>query len=104
MGRFMIAAYRPKPGMAAALQAVMNKHWPMLREQALVTERPAQRMRAADGTVVEVFEWLSPRSIERARHNAAVQALRAEFAAVCDPVVLAQLAEASQVPAEFDAL
>ncbi len=104
MGRFMIAGYKPKPGMASALQQVLRKHWPMLRDQALVTERPAQLMRAADGTIVEVFEWLSARSVERARQNAAVQALRAEFAAVCEPVALARLPEAAHATAEFDAL
>jgi hypothetical protein len=61
-------------------------------------------MRARDGTMIEVFEWLSPHSCERARDNPAVQALQAEFAAVCEFVPLGQLPEAAQTPSEFDAL
>jgi hypothetical protein len=104
MGRFVIVGYRPKPGMQAALEAVAARHWDVLRREALVSERPAQLMRAADGTVVEVFEWLCVQSIERAHTNAAVQALWSEFAAVCDYVPVAQLPEAARVFSEFDAL
>lgn len=104
MGRFVIVGYRPKPGMAAALEAVVGKHWDTLRHEALVSDRPPQRMRAADGTIVEVFEWLCAQSIARAHSNAAVQALWSEFAAVCEYVPVGQLAEAGQLFSEFDAL
>jgi hypothetical protein len=104
MGRFVIAGYRPKPGMAAALETVAMRHWEVLRREALVTDRPAHLMRASDGTVVEVFEWLSAHSIARAHNNAAVQALWAEFAAVCEHVPLAQIPGADVPFAEFDAV
>lgn len=104
MGRIVIVGYRPKPGQQAALQALVARHGQVLRDQALVTERPAWMMRAADGTVLEVFEWLSAHSIERAHGNATVQALWAEFAAVCDYVPVAQLPEAASLFSEFEAL
>jgi hypothetical protein len=104
MGRFVIVGYRPKPGMADTLLAIVGRHWNVLRREALVSPRPAQLMRATDGTIVEVFEWLCAQSIERAHNNAAVQALWSEFAAVCEPVPLAQLPEAGQLFAEFDSL
>jgi hypothetical protein len=104
MGRFVIVGYRPKPGMADALLALVGRHWDVLRREALVSPRPPQLMRATDGTIVEVFEWLCAQSIERAHNNAAVQALWSEFAAVCDCVPLAQLPEAGQMFAEFDGL
>lgn len=104
MGRFVIAGYRPKPGMAVALEAVAMRHWDVLHREALVTDRPAHVMRARDGTVVEVFEWLSVHSMARAHNNAAVQALWAEFAAVCDHVPLA-LVPGTELPfAEFEPL
>lgn len=46
MGRFVIAAYRPKPGREPQLLAAVARHTRVLRD--------------ADGTVVEVFGWLSP--------------------------------------------
>ena len=96
MGRVVIVGYRPKPGMDAAVATLAARHWAVLRAQALVSERPPLLMRAADGTVVEVFEWLCAESIERAHHNAAVQALWSEFAAACDYVPVGQLSEAAQ--------
>ncbi len=104
MGRIVIVGYKPKPGMQSALEAVVNKHWLMLHREALVSDRPAHLMRASDGTVVEVFEWLSVQSIERAHRNAAVQALRSEFAAVCDCVPVGRLAEAGELFSEFESL
>ena len=104
MGRMVIVGYRPKPGMDAALTALAGRHWSVLRSQALVTERAPLLMRATDGTVVEVFEWLCAESIGRAHSNAAVQALWSEFAAVCDYVPVGQLPEATQLFAEFEPL
>ena len=104
MGRFVIAAFKPKPGREAQLRAVVEKHWRVLRAENLVTDTPRQAMTAADGTVVAVFEWLSPEAIERAHANPAVHALWDEFAQACDYVPLSALAEAQQMFAEFDAL
>jgi quinol monooxygenase YgiN len=102
MGRFVIVAYKPKPGKEEGLRAAVAKHLRVLREENLVTEREASVMRAADGTVIEVFEWLSAEAIAKAHGNPAVQALWGEFAAVCDYVPLASLNEAQQMFAEFE--
>ncbi len=104
MGRMVIVGYRPKPGLQTELEAVVGRHWGVLRQQALVSDRPPQLMRAADGTVVEVFEWLSVQSIARAHHNAAVQALWSELAAVGDCVPLGQVPEAARLFSEFEPL
>lgn len=104
MGRYAIVGYRAKPGMQSTLEALVGRHWDVLRGEALVSDRPAYHMRAADGTVVEIFEWLSESSVERAQGNAAVQALRSEFAAVCDLVPVGQLPETDQLFSEFGSL
>lgn len=104
MGRFVIVAYRPKPGRADRLLAAVRRHAGVLRAEGLISERPLHAMRAADGTVVEVFEWLSTAAIERAHSNAAVQALWAEFGEVCDYVPIAGVAEAQHIFSEFEAL
>lgn len=104
MGRFVIAAFKPKPGAEAKLLAVVAKHWAVLREQQLVTDRPRYAMQAEDGTVIEVFEWLSAEAIERAHDNPAVHALWAEFEAACEYVPLATLPESQHPFSEFVAL
>jgi hypothetical protein len=102
MGRFVIVAYKPKPGREKQLLAAVEKHLNVLKAEQLVTDRPAYAMRAADGTIVEVFEWRSPEAVRQAHGNPAVQALWAEFGAACDYTPLAKLAEAQQMFAEFE--
>jgi hypothetical protein len=102
MGRFVIVAYAPKPGMADQLIAAVRKHLQVLRAEGLVTDRPASVMRAADGTIVEVFEWRSAEAIAEAHSNPAVHALWAEFGAACDYRPLHGLAECQQLFAEFE--
>lgn len=104
MGRFVIVAYTPKPGKAEALLAAVSKHLAVLRAESLVSDKPACVMKAADGTIVEVFEWRDAEAIKAAHASPAVQALWAEFGAACDFTPLARLPEASQMFAEFDAV
>lgn len=104
MGRFVIAAFKPKPGQEAALANVVERHWRVLRAEDLVTARPRYAMQAEDGVIIEIFEWRSREAVKRAHSNAAVAAIWAEFDAVCEHVPLASLPEAQQMFAEFDAL
>ena len=104
MGRIVIAAFKPKPGKEQQLLDVVNRHWRVLQQQGLVTERARIAMRAADGTVIEVFEWRSPEAIEQAHRNAAVLALWTEFDAACDYVPVAAVPEAGRMFSEFDVL
>src|SRR5450432_4536837 len=97
MGRFVIVAYKPKPGKESDLAAAVEKHLRVLQAEGLVTEKSASVMRAADGTIVEVFEWRSADAIAKAHASPAVNALWGEFGAACDYVPLASLAEAQQL-------
>ncbi len=101
MSRIVIVAYRPKPGRATELAALMSTHLATLREQDLVTDREAITMQAADGTVVEVFEWQSAAAIEAAHGNPAVQVMWARYAEVCDYIPVAEVPEAQQLFSEF---
>ena len=104
MGRFVIAAFKPKPAMQPQLLVVVEKHWRILHAQGLVTDRPRHAMQSADGTVIEVFEWRSPEAIEQAHHDPAVLALWAEFESVCDYVPISAVSESQQPFSEFQAL
>ena len=104
MGRFVIAAYKSKPGQEDELLAAVKKHRHVLRTENLISDKPTHLMRAADGTIIEIFEWLSAEAIEQAHANAAVQALWAEFGAACDYVPVGCLAESQHVFSEFESL
>ena len=104
MGRIVIIAYAPKPGKEQQLMDAVKKHLRVLRAEQLATDRAAYVMRAADGTIVEVFEWRSSDAIRQAHSKPAVQALWGEFAAACDYKPLISLSECQQMFAEFDAV
>lgn len=104
MGRIVIVAYKPKSGKAEALKELTKNHVSRLKAEGLVTDREAVIMEAADGTIVEVFEWLSAEAITKAHSNPVVHQLWAEYAEVCDYVNLNSLAEAANMFAEFNAV
>ena len=104
MGRCVIVAYKPKPGKDAELRKAVEKHLAVLRAEQLATDRQPFVMRAAEGTILEVFEWRSAEAVQAAHTNPAVLALWGEFSEACDYVPLTSLAEAHQMFAEFDSL
>ena len=101
MGRVVIVAYRPKAGQRDKLRALTRDHVAILRQEGLATDREPIAMEAADGTVVEVFEWVSAEAIEAAHKNDAVNRMWAEYAEVCDYIPAAQVEELSQLFSEF---
>ncbi len=101
MGVMVMALFRPRPGLEDALLACTRDHLPVLRAEGLATERESVVLRAADGTLVEIFEWRSHAAIEAAHANAAVARLWERYAACCDYVTLGDLAEARQMFPEF---
>jgi hypothetical protein len=101
MGRIVISCYKPKAGKEKALQALIVDHVPTLRRIGLVTERTPILMEAKDGTLVEVFEWVSAEAIQSAHSHPAVLRMWEEYGKVCDYVPVAQLPEAAQLFSEF---
>ena len=104
MGRIVIVAYKPKRGKAENLKQLTKTHVPRLRQEGLVTNREPIIMEAADGTIIEVFEWLNAAAIEQAHQNKVVHQLWAEYAEVCDYVPLNALTEAADMFATFNAV
>jgi hypothetical protein len=95
-----IVAYKPKPGKEAELLQLTREHVPLLREEKLATDRTAIAGSAADGAVVEVFEW-DAGAIERAHTNPRVMALWERYAAASDYIPLKSSPEAEQLFAGF---
>lgn len=104
MGSISVACYKPKPGCEDALLELVRNHMPPLRVQGLVTERVPIVMRAADGTIVEIFEWVSQEAITAAHTNPVVQDLWKRFEGVCSYQVPSSVAEFQNMFAHFEAL
>jgi len=100
----VIVAYRPKPGKEEALKEIVFNHVPDLHKLGLVTDRKPVICEAADGTIIEVFEWLSVDAIKQAHSNPEVHKIWAAFADVCDCVPLNTLKETSDMFAGFKPL
>ncbi len=102
MGSISVACYRPRPGLEQALLELVHGHLPPLREAGLVTDRAPMVMRCADGTIIEVFEWVSVQAIAGAHSNPVVLALWKRFEAVCTYEIPASVAEFQQMFAHFE--
>ena len=100
----VIVAYRPRPGKEALLLQLTRQHLPVLRAQGLATNRPSYAMRAADGTIVEVFEWKSQAAIDAAHANPAVAKMWERYAEACEYIPLKSLKEAGDLFAAFEPL
>ncbi len=98
MAREIVTAlYKPKSGKEEELKALIEQHVPKLRELGLVTDRAPIVMRSyADGTFVEVFEWVSHEAARAAHSDPEVQKIWGPMAEVCDFVPLAELQESTR--------
>jgi len=102
MGSISVACYKPRPGCEAALLELVRNHLPPRRAERLVTERAPIVMRAADGTIVEVFEWVSKEAIAGAHTNPVVLDLWKKFEAVCWYETPSNLAEFQNMFSHFE--
>lgn len=94
VGTVVIAAYKPKPGQADALRSLVDRHVPSLRQWGLLADRAPIIMQAADGTILEVFEWKSQDAISQAHNHADVQKLWGEFVEVAEMLPVNAVPEA----------
>ncbi len=98
--RLSIVAYKPKPGKEAELMSLTQEHVPYLRSIGLATKRPHVIATAADGTVLEVFEWAEG-GVAKAHSHAGLGKLWNRYAEACDFVPLKSLPEAEMTFANF---
>jgi hypothetical protein len=104
MGRVVIACFVPKAGRQSDLHELSRSHVPRVRAEGLATDRDPFIAVAANGTVIEGFEWVSEEAIATARQNATVRAMWDEYEDVCTYMPLAQLPEAAGLFSDFDSL
>ncbi len=97
-----IVCFRPKRGKSKQLVDLVQEHVPTLRSLGLATARDAIIGRAKDGTIVEVFEWVSQDAIDRAHIDPTVGAMWKRFEKLCSYGTLTDLAEATALFACFE--
>jgi hypothetical protein len=102
MGSITIACFKPRPGCEQVLLELVRNHLAPLRAEGLVTDRAPIVMRAADGTIIEVFEWVSQEAIAGAHKNPVVLDLWKKFEAACWYETPANLAEFKNMFAHFE--
>ena len=76
----------------------------ILKTQNLVTDRAPIIMKAADGSIIEVFEWKSADAIKEAHQNKVVQELWERFSQVCDYEIPVNVKEFQGLFSEFEVL
>ena len=99
----VIVAYKPKPGKEEELRALTREHVPLLRSEGLATDRPVVVAQAADGTLIEVFEWEAG-GVEKAHNNPVILKLWERYWEACSVTPLNTLAEAESPFAGFTSL
>lgn len=104
MGSISVACYKPRPGCEHALLDLVRNHLPPLRAEGLVTARESIVMRAADGTIIEIFEWVSREAIAGAHTNPVVLDLWKRFEAACWFETPSNVAEFQNMFAHFEPL
>jgi quinol monooxygenase YgiN len=102
MGSISVACYKPRPGQEEALLELVRDHMTPLRSQNLVADRKPIIMRTQDGTIVEVFEWVSQEAIAGAHTNPVVLDLWKKFEAVCWYETPSNLPEFQNMFAHFE--
>ena len=84
-----IPHYRVKAGCEDEFLAILDAHWPMLRDLELVTDREPQVFvgseKDVEGTyVVEVFEWANADASARAHQHPAVSKVWESMGPLCE--------------------
>lgn len=102
MGKIVIATYKPKPGKEKILDRLVKDHVNVLRNCGYATLRTPMIMKSADGTIVEVFEWISKNAIEEAKQNKDVLEYWDRYKEVCDIIPVSNLIEANTSFSEFN--
>lgn len=82
--RMTFAMYVPKDGKAAELMAIVERHVPTLKEFGLITNRDNYVARASDGTIIEVFEWVSEDAKDAAHEHPAIAEIWEQMTPLCE--------------------
>ena len=98
----VFALYKPNPGKDAELLALVQRHYPALRKFELVTARVPVICRSANGTIIEVFEWVDGDAHSRVRRHPEIAAIWEEMAKIGEMPKLGSLPECAETFPHFE--
>ena len=90
------ATYKAKEGMHDTLMELVKCHIPTLRENGLITDKTSYTAISADGTVIEVFEWVNNDAVRTAHSHPAISAIWDKMIEVADFIPMKDLPEAGR--------
>jgi len=97
-----VATYKPKPGNEEAFMQLVEKHLPALRELGLATDKGSYLAKAKDGTIIEVFEWVSMNAIRAAHQHPAISVIWEKMIMIGEFPPLAGLSETQRAFPGFE--
>ena len=77
------AMYKPNEGKEGDLKEILKEHLPLLREFELISDKETYTIKATDGTIIEIFEWLSEETKAIAHQHPATRQLWGRMMAIC---------------------
>lgn len=83
---------------------LLESHIPTLRKEGLVSDKETFSMQSENGTIIEIFEWMSLEAKSRAHESEAVMNIWSRFDGLADIVSLNSLEETSRPFAAFKAI
>jgi hypothetical protein len=101
MGIIVIVGNKPRLGKEIELEELMKTHNSILKAENLVTERDSIIARARDGTIIEIFEWVSSEAMQSAHENKNVLAMWEQYEKVCEYVPISEVPESSELFSGF---
>ena len=104
MSRTGIVLYRPRKGKELELISMIRDHFPFLRTEGFITNKKVMAMKAKDGCVMVVFEWVSPESIVEAEKHSGVHEIWMQVSKVSDFEKPSNLKEFQEVFPDFETI
>jgi predicted enzyme related to lactoylglutathione lyase/quinol monooxygenase YgiN len=101
-GCVVIGTYRPKQGKDQELLALLDQSFHALRASDLLGYYPRSVLKAAEGAYLEIFEWMSPDSMDQAMKDQSIQAVWKKIGDICEMLPISSLKEAAKPFAEFE--
>ena len=104
MSKVGVILYRPRKGKEEELLKHIRAAFPMLRRNGFLTERKIFGMKAKDGRILVVFEWISEDAFDKAGAHPEVQEYWMEADRISSFDKPASLPEFQRTLPEFEAL
>lgn len=104
MPRVGIILYRPRKGKEEELLKHIREAFPMLRRNGFLTDRKVVGMKAKDGRILVLFEWISAEALDKAGEHPEVQKYWMEADRISSFDKPADLPEFQRTLPEFEAV